>query len=285
MVSTTPEMIPILFSDPSGSPVLRYERFQLEEVRQHVEQTGFAIVKGLISEDRIERIRSFWTKTFATVKPTGRVTWSPYFGQENHLGFSRDPFQHLFRACDFLWNEPFDPDTREVCLRVHALRNLVLAEDPYFGMRFTDSRYGIFVTASYYPGGDGYMRVHDDGVPRQHRLVHSVIPITFRGRDYKEGGMVVVSRKGQEVDVDGLLSPGDVVLYDGALKHGVKRIEPLPGKTMGRIQIFPIPAEFNTLEKNIRAMARIPVSQFLRAKGFSVYNQLRVRLGRNPAMR
>jgi hypothetical protein len=280
-----PSEIPALFGDRPDDPVLHYDRFNLEEVRAQVRDIGFGIVRGLVPESRIQRIRSFWIDTFSNIKPAGRVTWTPFMGQVNNIGFTSDSFQHLYRAVDFLWNEPINADTRDTCLRVHALRNLLLDQDPYFGMRFTDARSGIFVTASYYPGGSGFMAMHDDGVSPNKPLLHSLVPITFKGRDYKEGGMLVVNRKGQNVDVDAQLQPGDVVFYDGSLKHEVVPVVPLPGKTLGRIQIFPIPTVFSNLESNKFVIARIPLVKFLDAKWYWLKDQLRIKLGRHPAIR
>lgn len=281
-----PADISVLLADRPDDPVLHYERFQKDEVRRQIDDIGFAIVRGLVPESRIERIRAFWIETFSKIKPSGRVTWSPTLGQVNHIGFSNDKFQNLFRACDFLWNEPFHPDTRDVCLRVHALRNLLLDEDPYFGLRFSDARAsGIFVTASYYPGGTGHMGMHNDGVSSGRPLLHSLVPVTFKGRDYKEGGMQVINRKGEPVDVDGQVGPGDVVFYDGSLNHAVMPVAAFPGKTLGRIQVFPIPSVFKSLENDIAAVARIPTGRFVKAKWLWLKNQVRIHLGLHPAMR
>jgi len=277
--------IPVLFGDPPESPVLHYERMNLEQVRQQVADEGYAVVKGLVPLELISRVRDFWIKTFSNTTPTSRVTWSPYIGQESHVGFSSDKFQHLFRACDFLWNDPLHAETRDICLRVNALRNVVINEDPLLGIRFGYGRYGIFVTASYYPGGEGYMQMHADGGTGNVMLVHSLVPITFKGKDYKEGGMLIVNRKGQEVDVDSQVEPGDAIFYDGSLKHAVMPVVSYPGQTLGRLQIFPIPAIFSSLDSNIRALAKIPTARFIASKWFSLKNKLRITFGFNPSLR
>jgi hypothetical protein len=277
--------IPTLFSDSPDDPVLRYDRFNVADVKHQVNETGFCIVKGLVPRARIDRIRAFWLDTFSKQKPAGRVTWSPYLGQVNHIGFSSDKFQHLYRGCDFLWNEPLHAETREVCLRMHALRNLLLDQDPYTGLRFTDARYGIFITASYYPAGSGHMQMHNDGVSKGKPLLHSLLPITFKGTDYKEGGMLVVDRKGRHVDVDGKIEPEDSVFYDGALMHAVMPIVGLEGKHLGRVQVFPIPTLMKNLEEDAASVARIPLARYAGAKWRALQNGLRIKLGLNPIMR
>src|SRR5690242_1252747 len=100
----TPDKIPALFNDKPNNPVLHYERFLLPRVRQDIDEQGFSIVKGLVPGPRIEAVRAFWLEAFGGAKPKRRVTWSPFLGQENHIGFTSDDFQHLYRSCDFLWN-------------------------------------------------------------------------------------------------------------------------------------------------------------------------------------
>src|SRR5262249_55157679 len=152
---------------------------------RQVDAIGYYIGKGLVPTARIDRIKAFWLDTFSKIKPTVRVTWSPYMGQLNTTGFTSDSFQHHFRAVDLLWNDPNHAETRDVCLRVHALRNLMLDDNPYYGLRFMDARYGIFVSANYYPGGAGHMGMHNDGTASGRPLLHALTAITIKGRDYK----------------------------------------------------------------------------------------------------
>lgn len=279
------KLIPQLFGDDPQKPILNYSRFDLDTLKNEIKITGFGIAKGLVPTDTIEIIRNFWINKFTQSKPSERVTWGPSLGNPNTIGYSDDAFQKLYRACDFLWNDAQHAETRAVCLHTHALRNLILDQDPLVGLKFTDSRYGIFVTASYYPSESGFMAPHNDGVGGQNPLVHSLIPITFYKRDYQAGGMKVVSRSGQEVHVDAMVEPGDVVFYDGALRHGVDKIVPFPGKNLGRLQIFPIPTQFKNLENNPLAIARIPLKTFLQAKSLVAKNKIRVMLGRESSIR
>jgi hypothetical protein len=280
-----PKDIPGLFADRPDDPILNYEHLDVSEAKRGLEEDGFVIVKNLVPGDRIERLKEYWIAAFSKAKPSVRVTWSPYLGHTNHIGFTDDKFQHLFRACDFLWNEPMHQETRDVCIRVHALRNLVVDEEPFFGLRFTDARHGIFVTASYYPGGSGHMALHNDGVAKRKRLVHSLVPVTIKGKDYKDGGMVVVNRRGDHVDVDGELQAGDVVFYDGSLNHAVLPIKPFDGRSLGRIQVFPIPTHFWNLEDNTVAIARIPAARIAAAKWLVFKNFVRLKLGMKAAIR
>lgn len=272
-----------LFDDPAD-PYLTYDAFDLSRVKADLERDGYSIVRKLIPGKYWQSMREFWLDRYAG-GAHGRVTWAPYLGQENHVGFSADAFQHLYRACDFLWNEPMHADTREVSIRMNALRNLILGEDPSYGLRYADRRYGLFVSTSYYPPGNGFMDSHQDSVKKDAVLIHCLAPLTMQGTDYAKGGMVIVDRHGNAIDVDAQLAPGDAVYYDGSLKHGVARIEPIPGKNLGRLQFLPLPTLFRTFKNNPRALNTITAGEFIKAKWACFKNDVRIRLGFRPSLR
>ena len=97
--------------------------------------------------------------------------------------------------------------------------------------------------------------------------------------------MIVVNRNAQQVFVEASLEPGDVVVYDGSLKHGVMPIIPNEGSHLGRIQVFPIPTVFGNLKDETEAIARIPASKIAAAKWLWLKNQIRIKLGMPLAIR
>ena len=267
---------------PAESPPAIDEKQIWRDLKEH----GFSIVHGFVSERDIGRVRDFWVNKFSEPDVArGRITWSPYLGQSNHIGFSDDAFQYLFRSCDFFWNEPFDVLTRQIGLRMNTFRNQLLGKDPQHGTRFSDGRHGVFLTASYYPPQVGFMDMHRDGVAKQNELVHVLVPLTFRGTEYAEGGMRIIDRAGVERDIEVLVKPGDAIVYDGSLTHGVGKIMPIPGKNIGRLQISPFPTYFRPIEENPRALNAIPLATYLFAKAACFKNGIRMQLGLKPSLR
>ena len=264
--------------------VINEERFDVASVKAAIERDGYAVIRGLIPVERVHSIRAHWLKRFQETPPDGRVSWTIYYGQKSPIGFSSDTFQHLYRAIDVLWNPPFDEETREVGLRMSALRNLAIDQAPEFGTRFTDTL-GVCPSVSYYPAGRGMMEKHVDGGTGKLMLVHILAPLTFRGTDYQDGGLVMWDRHGNKLDVDGILQPGDAVIYDGSLSHEVLPIVGMPGKEIGRMQMFPLPLVFRTLEKDVRGLGAIPFFQYLYAKYAVTKNALRIALGKKGTLR
>lgn len=275
------------FGDGPEDRFVNYAAFNLDEVKQRIQTEGYAIVHELIPPATLEAVRDFWLRRFKEIEhaKADRVTWSPYLGQPNTVGFTDDKFQCMFRSCDFLWNPPYDQPAREVGLRINALRNLIVGFDVFRGTTFSSDRYGVFITTSYYPPHKGWLGAHSDGVASNIPLVHHIVPLTIKGRDYAEGGLTLVDRQGKAVDADGQMRLGSVLFYDGSLKHGVEKIVPSPDKSLGRMQMFAIPTTFSNVELNVLAVGRIATSTFMRAKWMRVKNRLITSLGLSQIIR
>lgn len=285
--SSLVEELKRLFGDGPEDRYVNYDAFQLDEVKQRIQTDGYTIVHDLIPQATLEAIRGFWLQRFKEMEgvQADRVTWSPYLGQPNTIGFTKDKFQCMYRSCDFLWNLPYERNAREVGLRINALRNLIVGFDVFRGTTFSSDRYGVFITTSYYPPHEGWLGAHSDGVASNIPLVHHIVPLTIKGRDYAEGGLTLVDRHGRTVDADGQMRLGSVLFYDGSLKHGVEKIVPSPDKRLGRMQMFAIPTTFSNVELNILAVGRIATSTFMRAKWMRVKNRLITALGLSQIIR
>ena len=263
---------------PHQNQFVRFSEFDLARAQEEIATQGYTIARNLVPLQSIEESKNFWLKEYSEAKARNRVIWTPYLGQGNAIGYSKDNFQCLFRSCDFLWNEPLHPLTREVCIRLNSLRNIILGLDPFHGIKFSSNRYGIFVTTSYYPPNQGWLETHSDGIAKDTPLLHHILPMTFKGIDYKGGGLTLENRKGEVIDVDSCLKPGDVLFYDGALKHGVQRIIPIDGNPLGRLQMFAIPTYFMNAEINLAVADKMPVRMFVGSRWLRLKNNARVLL-------
>ena len=118
---------------------------------------------------------------------------------------------------------------------------------------------------SYYPPGDGWMWEHGDRMGDLEHW-HFIVPLTFRGPDFTGGGLTLVDRTGNRVDVDARMRPGSVVFYDGRLPHGVSRISCDRNPPVGRLQMFAIPVVFEPPETADRLIRSIPLARYARAR-------------------
>jgi hypothetical protein len=239
--------------------------FDEQDTRARLFADGYAVVDGVVSAEHLNAIRDFWLAEFDRPLAPAPLVWGPYLGEPNGICFDKSPTHCLYRSYDYLWNEPYHPLTREIALALSHARNRIAEADGRQGEEYTPDRYGIYITTSYYPAGSGWLAAHEDATdPRRHW--HYIVPMTFRGTDFGGGGLYLTDRHGTRVDVEDRVKPGSVLFFDGRLNHGVDTIEALPGKTTGRLQLFAIPVLFEDPALNGRALQRIPVSAFVRAK-------------------
>lgn len=264
-----------------GETWLHYDAFHLEAVQAQIKQDGFAIVHNLVPLDIIATIRKTWPARFTQEPNLPRVTWAPSMGQANTIGFTDDAFQCLYRSCEFLWNATDDQTTREVCIRLHALRNLICHLPPLTGLLYAPNRYGIFITTSYYPPGKGWLEFHADGVATDIPLLHHIVPLTIKGVDYQQGGLAIINRQGKEIDVDAQMPLGSVLFYDGALKHGVRMVQ----GGLGRLQMFGIPTTFVNPQDNVYWLSTVRWRMFLKAKAMALKNRCVLAMGLSQVIR
>ncbi len=236
-----------------------------ERIRNEIIANGYSIVPDLIDPKDVKILREFWLNAFKDNASRAPVIWGPVLGEENRILFHDTDDGCLFRAYDFLWNPPSHNRTREIGIDLNRLRNIVVDVDERTGEMFTPDRYGIYLTVSYYPPGDGRLSAHQDRSDER-RHWHFILPLTFRGDHFADGGNFIIDRHGDKICTDTLLSSGSVMFFDGALTHGVDKIETTPECPMGRMQMFSIPTFIETPIENERIAESIPISTYIKAK-------------------
>lgn len=250
-----------------------------DAVRSSVEDAGYAIVHDIVAAADIAAMRDFWVAEFARCENVAPLVWGPYLGEANGAMFDRRAEHCVYRSFDYLWNPPYHRLTREIGLALNRARNRIVGNEERCGELFTEDRYGIYVTTSYYPPGEGRMREHGDATGG-HVQWHYILPLTFRGPDYAAGGLYLIDRRGVRVDVDAEMRAGSVVFFDGQLRHGVERITGRGDEPVGRLQMFAIPVLFEAPERNQRLMQLIPVTRFARSKLSRLKRRLKAAVSR-----
>jgi hypothetical protein len=215
-----------------------------ERIRNDIVRDGFAIYPNMIHPEFMFEMRRVWEKHFDGVKAQTRaVRGNLRLGEKNFDSFTRDSEWCLYRSFEFLWNPPVDRLTREVCVDIHRLRNLAQDFGEEVGLNFNEQGYGVYISTSLYPMGSGFLRAHTDGhqdIP----ILQYMVPLTFKGKDYRGGGLYIIDKNGAKIDVDSIMTSGSVVFFDGRMKHGVDTIVGENG--LGRIATFAIPTFFRT---------------------------------------
>ena len=102
---------------------------------------------------------------------------------------------------------------------------------------YNEKNYGIYFSTSLYPSNEGMLEYHSDG-HEDTPIVHFMIPLTFKGQDYESGGLNIIDKNKNKVNIDDHCSPGSIIFFDGRLKHGVDLIK---GNGYGRLAMFAVP--------------------------------------------
>ena len=83
----------------------------------------------------------------------------------------------------------------------------------------------VRIAFQHYPVGGGYFSEHSDPVGA-HQLVVPILQLSTKGEDYKDGGLYLVNEAGHRVPIDDVAQTGDLILFNGEVKHGVVPIDP-----------------------------------------------------------
>jgi hypothetical protein len=212
-----------------------------------VGRDGFALYSGAVRVDALEQMKEFWVGYFGTSRPSRRAVRSNLrLGDENFNSYSDDALWCLFRDFDFLWNRPTHALTRDLAVEIHRVRNRSQGFDDEKGLAYSSDRYGMYVSTSFYPVDSGRLRGHEDG-HQGTPILQYMVPFTHKGIDYDDGGLFVHDAQGKKVDIDAVMKPGDVVFFDGRIKHGVDTIRSrAASRRAGRVASFAITTYFRT---------------------------------------
>ena len=231
--------------------------------RNAIETRGLYIARNLVPQKHIDLMRNSWLAECAGNVPMAPVIWGPFLGEPNQILFHKTETCCMFRSYDFLWNPPINKLTRDVGIELSRLRNRIAESELFAGETIESDRYGIYITTSYYPPDEGWMAEHQDQADHR-RHWHFMLLLTFKGDAYTKGGLILIDKQGQRIDVDAEVAPGDVIFFDGLCSHGVEPIS--GGAGIGRLQMFSIPTFMETPQQNDRMLEGISVVRFLKAK-------------------
>lgn len=244
-------------------------------IAEGIMKDGFFILKNKLPKEEIEKLREKFLHDLASVKPTEDIVWDPYIGERDKICYSKDRFQSMYRGYSFPWNHESSQTNKNLLARMNTLReqisNLINCSQVQ-----RQAELSLYTTWSYYPPNQGWLGKHSDKVKPGTKLIHYIVPLTFKGIDFDKGGLYITDRSGKEVDIDIQLKPGDAVFFDGSCEHEVKLVESSTG--LGRMQTFAIPVEFKYPDECDRFLAALPLRSFAVIKIKNALNKIKIKL-------
>lgn len=216
-----------------------------KQIRDDIEHNGYSIAKNAIDKKFISNQRTRWLNYFKNNPKTKNfVRGSLFLGEENFCSYSQIPAWCMYRYFEFLWNKNSDSDALNVHLDIHRKRNQIQGFESNDGLEYNDEGYGIYISTSLYQPEKGMLEAHRDGHGDK-LILHYMLPLTFKGDDYSGGGLHIRDKNDQVIDVDQLVSPGDLIFFDGRCEHWVQKITSNNTNMPGRLAVFAIPTHFN----------------------------------------
>lgn len=229
-------------TDNESSPIIRLP--DPIALRKELDGIGYVILRDVISKDFIRSQRLIWINHFKNCWQGHKfVRGNLIYGEPNFDSYSSIPSWCMHRSFEFLWNTETVSEHLAVHKRMHQYRNSVQDLPVNFGLDFNEGHNGVYISTSLYPSGSGHLIQHKDGHGVA-RIVHYMIPYTFKGTHYDEGGLYLEDRSGNIVDVDSRVNEGDVIFFDGLMNHGVQDIKSNIIGAPGRLASFAVPTCF-----------------------------------------
>ena len=235
------------------------------DLMKEVESKGFAIIKNCVSREFISSQRSRWIPKFIRKNVDKKfVRGNLILGEKNFLSYSQINAWCMYRNFEFLWNETDDAEAMELHIQIHKFRNKMQGLDPNFGLNYNNTNYGIYISTSYYPLNIGKLLAHADG-HKDIPIIHYMLPFTFKGDDYHEGGLFIKDNSGEKIDLDLLVDPGDVIFFDGRREHWVDTPKSKESNSLGRLAVFAIPTHFisDSAYQGFKRSITINIKEFL----------------------
>ena len=106
---------------------------------------------------------------------------------------------------------------------INLLRNAIAGLSPDYTFYKTDDGFLSQPSALHYPAGGGYLQAHQD--PIQPQRVEVVMLMSQKGKDFKEGGLMIQDN-GVWKDVEDSAQLGDIILFCPNIPHKVETIDP-----------------------------------------------------------
>jgi hypothetical protein len=209
-------------------------------VDREVTRTGLAIIRpSQIFADLCEAARADYLAAFRSTRaqPPKKVfapadlavgPWRKFtIGSKNGVGES---YAQLLQTIYFDSNQPGHASLNTLFKVIIELRNQLMRVAPGFGEDPARDGFWNACRVHHYPTGGGFMLTHRDtyfpiklgDLP----FYQVMAPLSLKGRDFSEGGGVLVTRQGERLNTDEIAGLGSIVVFDGKVEHGVDDVDP-----------------------------------------------------------
>lgn len=214
--------------------------FPVAAVRESLNASGFAIVRGIAEPDEVRSAMRQARAAFDVVDDHPVVGETPADVRRNFqkwsIGTGRGEHRErtYARLIRVIFTPLFDDDRyglHDLLRRIAVVRNQMLGLPPGYAIDCVEEGKWTAARILQYPVGGGFIDAHVDtatvdAVPSgAANYIQILMVLTERGVDYERGG-AYLDFHGERVDLESHVALGDLVLYDEQTVHGVADIDP-----------------------------------------------------------
>jgi hypothetical protein len=220
--------------------VLTEFAIDIARIERDVSTTGLSVVRpsngfqDLCAAARADYLAQF---RIAPVQPPKRAfrpsdlvsaPWRKYaIGSRNGVGES---YAQLLQTIYFDATGQDHPSLNRLFAVIVAVRNALMRVAADFGADPARDGYWNACRVHHYPRGGGFMMTHCDTyfpVKLGDLPFYQVMaPLSVKGRDFTEGGGILITRQGERLNTDDVAGVGSLVVFDGRIQHGVDDVDP-----------------------------------------------------------
>jgi hypothetical protein len=213
--------------------------FDVKAIDQELETTGYVILKPPGFYELIKAARADYDKAFkiCDLQPPKKkfhyldLPKNPWrkqaIGSKNGVG---EAYAQILQTIYFDINQTAYPALKTLFKLMALLRNQLMRVADDFADNPEKDRFWNACRVHHYPQGGGFMMTHHDTYfPVQLGdlpFYQILVPLSEKGKDFSEGGGIVINKNGVKINTDELGGMGSMVIFDGRIQHGVDDVDP-----------------------------------------------------------
>lgn len=214
------------------------KKIDKKKIILNVKKNGFAIVRGLFTENEIKKSVQKLKNKFSIKNDRLSSEGSPFEIFNNFqklcVGSSSKSKEKIYRLHRIFYNPTWSEDIygfRKIFIRFNKIRNIILGFKKNFCVYKPENNLWSACRILQYPSGGGHMSEHSDYILKNvsrvnfmNNFYQLILPITEKGKDFKNGGAFVIY-KNKKISIEDELKIGDIIIYKSTIKHGVDEID------------------------------------------------------------
>lgn len=213
--------------------------------KKKLQKHSFCVIKNVIHQKEVNYLFDCFKKRFKKIKEK-RVSGPWKFKMKDFrrldLGdsYKNSRFSRCITFCEWNKNSNFykiiDPviNLRNVLSNVKKQGYFYNDLIPFQKRTNKNKIFCDFIRMLQYPTGGGFLAEHDDfdqNYPE--KIVNAILTITSRKKrkghsklySYEQGGLYFIKNK-KKFNVEDLMNPGDLIVFDQKIPHGVNSVDP-----------------------------------------------------------